>query len=931
MSRDRRLPRIARAALLALLLAPPRAAAAQQAHLVADLNVTPGGASSEPRDLLRAGDTVYFSAADAAHGRELWKTDGTAAGTVLVKDLAPGPAAGSPRGFTMLHETLFFFADDPTNGTALWRSNGTALGTELVRAVTGGAPFADGHMREAGDVLFFLGGDAGDPSLWRSDGTAAHTDRVTGPWADGYALLPDGDVDPMALGNALLFITVDAATDRARLWRTVGTEASTSEVMAVDPGMPGQGRALSRLARLGDAVYFTANDGGTWGLYRTDGTAAGTTFVGPTPGQPDGLTAVNGMLLFQLTYSGASCPGCPILVRSDGTAAGSGAVDLNPISVDTTRRPPFVASGGGVFFGSAVETPSLWTTDGTALKTYAVQPLSGFPASAESVDLDGILYFTAYRPPSQEAFRYEGVVWRSDGTAQGTAPVSTRPDAAFLTPLGPRLLFQGTDDAHGAELWRSDGTDEGTVLLRDIASGGQGSDPTLLTGAGGSLFFLADDGVHGRALWKADGAARGATLAVDFTPFPGTGNPGSGQIDWLALLGDGVLFPRVGAGDAYEMWAADAAGPRQVGSFAWNMPPMQLRATSAGVAPLAPSRGVVYIHAPDAAAGQGEQLWRCDGVSTAVVWTTDGWFGAGASAGSHLYFSVIGGAGGIFRSDGTKEGTQRIADAADTVGFVVANERVFFLDGLDLFVIDDSVAAPRHVATIPTQDLLLRMSFPQAALGNAVFGVVPSAYGGDATYALWKSDGSKEGTFAIGALPGAPSSPLVASAGQLFFTVSDAGAGTAALWVSDGTASGTRALQGAPPNVDGLVPLPGGGVIFAAGDTSVDGLGVEPWISDGTAAGTHALQPIGARGLSSLPDQFTVSGGHVFFTADDGVHGRELWALPWSAPTTPATTCACRAPGQEQRLPGGWLPALAALALAGRRRAARRGARIGVA
>jgi ELWxxDGT repeat protein len=131
--------------------------------------------------------------------------------------------------------------------------------------------------------------------------------------------------------------------------------------------------------------------------------------------------------------------------------------------------------------------------------------------------------------------------------------------------------------------------------------------------------------------------------------------------------------------------------------------------------------------------------------------------------------------------------------------------------------------------------------------------------------------------------------------------------------------------------VDGLVPLPGGGVIFAAGDTSVDGLGVEPWISDGTAAGTHALQPIGARGLSSLPDQFTVSGGHVFFTADDGVHGRELWALPWSAPTTPATTCACRAPGQEQRLPGGWLPALAALALAGRRRAARRGARIGVA
>jgi ELWxxDGT repeat protein len=376
MSGDRRLPRIARAGLFALALATPRAAAAQEAHLVADINVAPGGASSEPRDLLRAGDTVYFSAADAAHGRELWKTDGTPLGTVLVKDLAPGPAAGSPRGFTMLHETLFFFADDPTSGTALWRSDGTAHGTVPVRAVPGGAPFADGHMREAGDVLFFRAGDAANPRLWRSDGTAAHTEPVAGPWPDDGALLPDVSVDPMALGNALLFITVDAATARARLWRTVGTEASTSVLMTADPGMPGAFPALSRLSRLGEAAYFTANDGGAHGLYRTDGTAAGTILVAALPGQPDGLTAVNDRLFFKVQPDDPACTSCRYLWKSDGTTAGTRLVTT--VDIDTIRRPPFLASGARVFFGddgAAVGgTPSLWSTDGTPAQTHPVQP-----------------------------------------------------------------------------------------------------------------------------------------------------------------------------------------------------------------------------------------------------------------------------------------------------------------------------------------------------------------------------------------------------------------------------------------------------------------------------------------------------------------------------------------------------------------------------
>src|SRR5688500_14331747 len=60
------------------------------AILFADVN--PGFASSNPESLVDAGGTLYFSADDGVHGTELWKTDGTAAGTGLVKDIQPGIA-----------------------------------------------------------------------------------------------------------------------------------------------------------------------------------------------------------------------------------------------------------------------------------------------------------------------------------------------------------------------------------------------------------------------------------------------------------------------------------------------------------------------------------------------------------------------------------------------------------------------------------------------------------------------------------------------------------------------------------------------------------------------------------------------------------------------------------------------------------------------
>lgn len=134
-------------------------------------------AGSDPSNLLDVAGTLYFRANDAQHGVELWKSDGTTGGTVLVKDLLPGEGSSSPFNFTSVDDTLYFLASDAANHPQLWRSDGTEAGTTLVRDLSELSAVTQGEEAVViGSTVYVIAHDLEDHSaLIKSDGTAQGT------------------------------------------------------------------------------------------------------------------------------------------------------------------------------------------------------------------------------------------------------------------------------------------------------------------------------------------------------------------------------------------------------------------------------------------------------------------------------------------------------------------------------------------------------------------------------------------------------------------------------------------------------------------------------------------------------------------------------------------------------------------------------------
>lgn len=148
-------------------------------------NFFPSYASVE-NSMILANNVLYFTANDGTHGKELWKTDGTAAGTVMTFDFNPGSAGSNPNGLTVLNNEVYFSVNTAVFpvGNELYKYNGSQFSQpiDIFAGANSGNP---SNLTIQNNTLLFTAANQMGSEFWISDGTAANTveiaDIVTGP------------------------------------------------------------------------------------------------------------------------------------------------------------------------------------------------------------------------------------------------------------------------------------------------------------------------------------------------------------------------------------------------------------------------------------------------------------------------------------------------------------------------------------------------------------------------------------------------------------------------------------------------------------------------------------------------------------------------------------------------------------------------------
>ncbi len=449
------------------------------------------------------GPGLTFSGYD---GEEVWRTDGTAAGTQRLHDIWQANASAfgidaSPTvsaGSTLFFRDVLDYSDLAGMRLSLWRTDGTAAGTRpLPRAAYDEASV--GALARLGDGVVFRSDDVdkGRP-YYRADGELAGASLVASNTFYNTLL-------GIGAGDGVLFSCATPTHDLCVL------RPGDSLPGIVAPGLEAGGGVTGRIGSLGGVALFYVSEssaaGDTRGLWRSDGSGPGTYRIAPdllSRGSPDATVSLvfGGRLLFDGCIVGGGQCG---LYASDGTAAGTQLIASLPAQIRA-----MTAFGNRVALMTGITVPQLWISDGSTAGTELLRAFQ-YATTAGPVTVGDRVHFIIGAAADRGYYV-------SDGSKAGTAPIAlpaqTNFSSDFLVPLdGDTALFRCFTPQAGGEICAIDADGGDVRLVRDVFPGPDSSLMRPLGSTAVAAYFAADDGYHGMELWRVQG--RGDVLFVD--------------------------------------------------------------------------------------------------------------------------------------------------------------------------------------------------------------------------------------------------------------------------------------------------------------------------------------------------------------------------------------------------------------------------------
>lgn len=867
-------------------------------------DIRSGASSSSPYELAVVDDMLYFRADDGIHGSELWKSDGTSAGTVMVNDIRPD-GGSYPGNLTVLGDTLYFTANDGDHGYELWKVD--AENAVMVADINPGeASSYAGFLTVVEDQLYFCANDGVHGyEFWRLDAEGVEmvadvNPRSTSSFTDELTVLGD-----------TIYFRSDITSAGAELWK-VNSEG-VSMVADINPGSAPS--TPTKLTVLDDTLYFTADDGVNGReLWKTnnEGTTSMVADIRPDgSSSPVGLTVMGDALYFQAHDSEHG--------EELWMADASGASLVADISSGTNSSSPrdLTAVGDTLYFRASERElygEELWKLHaGEVSLVEDITPGIDGTNIQEMTAFGNTLYFSIYREDDTRE------LWMGDSDGVRVV-LDASPGGNWssyeMTVVGDTLYFQADDETHGRETWTITGMPETATMLKDINLITASANVREMVELDDSGYFIADDGMNGVALWTSDGTTGGTHLVKEI--IPSTGATFSSSMVNL----NGTLFFCVGnsSNTMHQLWTSDGTEQGTV-----------LLKDDFWAANLTVFNGRAFFTAWDAE--HGSELWSSDGTEAGTEIFMD--ISSGTSSSSPNSLSVVGGTlffksngGQVWMTDGNSanlDGTHRFADLIpdnDLWGTSVPYE----VGGEIFFHAFDTTTGHRvvwHASDISCVDATPLTSLANPITtgeqtisdidGLAAIFQNPGEFPRDLE--LWTSSGTDQTTQKAAVIhSGGPHEvqlgQQVVLGDKLYFTLKTFSYyqdyydileedpeyfedetpediddlwgeyNTTELWVSDGTAGNTHLVQQFSQPTTSIEDLIRSlcvwqDQVFFLGYDAVSGR--ELWTTDGVTTSPVAdVNPGAGSSWTSIVGDIA---GSVFVSADDGIHGKELWRL----------------------------------------------------